>query len=501
MHESLSRAKAILLATHFASTGDINSFGLHAATCLSILRTELLLRIILTHLPETLNPSEYTPLLQSIYDGSIETEYNPDAQDVDASAVGLLSEEQALRRVKKLRLLRLACADAPTTSDDDPLTLFLFHRSLKIDRDAGMINLVPELLVPFVSHSDAIRNWLVSTIIPLSRRNFEYHPETSDLLSISHFQELPDAAAVDYLLSETSQHNAREGTIGRDLRGLLGPWLHHSARWPEKVDPARAPGWAHLLRWLLLQASHSWRVAVQTLEEYNGPADVDLGQVTVPHPQDTKIDHLLHSYLRAAMASSYSIPDSTVEGLGGSWRILTRVCALLDSGERLKTLEVEAQTMPDIPANDMVANKVAASSLRNDLLEETNPMTTPNASAIRVLRGVILSAFLLNRLGSSCSVRSAGELMLLRDSAEQKSEFLKVVRLAANNPHKKDDAYWSGVRNDVLWLHSWNSDPSAEAAGTGLFGMVPRRDLEIEILKAMLAASRKLLHWAFSSAC
>ena len=91
--------------------------------------------------------------------------------------------------------------------------------------------------------------------------------------------------------------------------------------------------------------------------------------------------------------------------------------------------------------------------------------------------------------------------MLLRDSAEQKSEFLKVVRLAANNPHKKDDAYWSGVRNDVLWLHSWNSDPSAEAAGTGLFGMVPRRDLEIEILKAMLAASRKLLHWAFSSAC
>ncbi|KAH8174266.1 secretory pathway protein sec39 domain-containing protein [Sarocladium implicatum] len=490
MPGTLSRAKAILLATHHAAVGNIDGLRLQAATYTSVLQPELLLRILLTHLPETLDPPTYTPLLQALWNGNLATEARVVDEAVDEFAVESLSEEQARSKVKKLRLLQLACPDAPVVGDDDPLTLFLFHRAFKIDREAGMVNLVPDLLLPFVNHSDAIRTWLISTIIPLARRNFEYHPENHELLSISDFQSLSDAAAVEYLLSETSKPGVNEGAVGRDLRGVLGPWFHNSSRWPAQVDPAKAPGWAHFMRWLLAQASQSWGVVVQAVEEYNGPADVDLGPVTMPHPQDTKIDHVLHSYLRAAIASALSIPDASVEGLVGSWKILARVRVLLDFGGPLENLDVESQSLPVLAVSDLIDGRVSLNHLRSDLLDESNPITTPSEPAITFLRGLILSAFLLNRLGLRSSIRSAGDLMLLRDPAEQRSEFLKTVRLIASNPHKHDDGYWSGVRNDVLWLHSWGNDNTPEATGRGPFAMVPRRDLESEILKAMLAASR-----------
>lgn len=490
MKGSLSPAKATLLAVHFASTSDIASLRLHICIYKAVLRRELVLRILLTHLPETLDPSTYTLLLQEIQEDS-PTSREDDSIEVDETPVSSLSEEQARKKARKLRLQELAPLHAPTNGDGDPLTLFLLHRAYKIDRDAGLLNLIPDLLLPFIHHCDAIPIWLVSTILPLIRRNLDYHPDSGNQLLISEFERLSDTAAIDYLLSETGHDGAAPDSIGRDLRGLLGPWFHHPARWNNQVEAAKAPGWVHFLEWLVGQSARSWRVAVQAIEEYNGPADEDIGPIDSHHPQDTKLDHLLQSYLRAALASAYSIQETSLDGLTGIWHILRRVRALANFDE-VKTLELEADDLPSLRGFESIldSNVQSASNLRNDLLQNTNSLTSPTLEASTVLRGLTLSAFLLTRLGRPCSVRAAGEMTLLRDTHEQKGEFLKVVRLLSNNAPREDDMYWSNSRNDILWLHDWGREISHEYQGHGPFGMVQRSDIETELLKVMLTHSR-----------
>jgi hypothetical protein len=419
---------------------------------------------------------------------------NDESTEVDETPVSSLSEEQAIKKARKLRLQELTSSHAPTNGDDDPLTLFLFQRAYKIDRDAGLLNLIPDLLSPFIDHCDAIPIWLLCTILPLTRRNLEYHPDSGNQLLISEFERLSDTAAIDYLLSETGHDGAAPGSIGRDLRGLLGPWFHHPARWNNQVEAAKAPGWAHFLGWLVGQSARSWRVAVQAIEEYNGPADEDIGPIDSPHPQDTQLDHLLQSYLRAALASAYSIQETSLDGLTGIWHILRRVRALANFDE-VKTLEMEADDPPALGGFESIldSNVQCASNLRNDLLQDTNSLTSPTLEASTVLRGLTLSAFLLTRLGRPCSLRSAGEMTLLKDLHEQRGEFLKVVRLLSNNAPRDDDMYWSNARNDVLWLHNWGREISRGYEGYGPFGMVQRSDIEMELLKAMLMHSRKHL--------
>jgi hypothetical protein len=199
----------------------------------------------------------------------------------------------------------------------------------------------------------------------------------------------------------------------------------------------------------------------------------------------------LHSFLRAALASAYSIQDSSIDGLTGAWQILRRVQTLMDAGD-LNSLEMEADSLPELSDLDEILNKKNRnySNLRNDLLDNSNLITSPTPAALTMLRGVTLSAFLITRLGQTCTLRTAGEMMLLQDLHEQKSEFLKVVRLLSNTAPRDDDTYWSRARNDIIWLHSWGTGSPNTSQGIGPFGMIPRHDLETEILKAMLANSR-----------
>jgi hypothetical protein len=134
--------------------------------------------------------------------------------------------------------------------------------------------------------------------------------------------------------------------------------------------------------------------------------------------------------------------------------------------------------------------------LRNDLLEESNPLTAPTKGATIFLHGLILSAFLLTRSGAPCSVRRAGELALLQDEREQKSEATKLIHTLSNSGPKSDDKFWIKARNDILWLRDWGSEEDSTAAPEqqikGVFGQLKKEFLEVEILKALLANTRKL---------
>ncbi|KAF4342292.1 transport sec39 [Fusarium beomiforme] len=502
----LGPAKLVLLAVHFATIADIDSLTYLIGQHNTILRRELVLRIILTYLPETLNPAVYVPLIQAIVTDDSPLPTNPDHQ-LDTSPVHDVSDEQASKRAKKLHLLSLKTADVPLAHETDPLTSFLLLRAYRMDEEAGMLPQVPELLSPFLQHSQELHTWMISTVLPLVRRNYEYYPQKPIRYSLLEFQNLPDRMAIDYLLAETGAVEDEFGLAGRDLSGLVGPWLHNDSRWKREVFDQNAsgdsdaepelscPGWEQALEWLVSKASTSWPVALKAIEAWDGPSDIDLGSDAGSWFQENQQQYLDRSYARAVLASAYLFSDADVSALAGAFRICNKIRSLLDEDSDT-TLQSAVASLAPVPPFDMDAfgGAKAATYLRNDLLLSSNPLTTPKEESLDLLPALIQSAYLLTRSGVPCTVRKAGDLAFIRDQQEQKSQLGRLIR---NLPTRAsdDDEFWIRARKEMLWLYNWGNSPSSTGDETlqGIFGSVTQEFIETELLKAMISRSRYAL--------
>ena len=100
MTKDLSNAKCILLTIHFASGGNIKALHSFTPSHPNVLNPELVFRILLTYLPESLDPQEYTTYVGEV--GSrLYLDYEREDVAVDISPVQDITEEHAERRVKK----------------------------------------------------------------------------------------------------------------------------------------------------------------------------------------------------------------------------------------------------------------------------------------------------------------------------------------------------------------------------------------------------------------
>ncbi|KAK6954189.1 hypothetical protein Daesc_004154 [Daldinia eschscholtzii] len=499
-----SAPRIVLLATHLAAKSDIESLTALAAEYSKVLRQDLLLRILLTCLPETLPPSQYVSLVQHLESGTLETDVEP--REIDWSSVEDLTDEEAARKVRKLRLLPLAWEGAPKDESQDFISLFLIHRARRVDEEAGLLAQLPDLIVPFLDHAPAIRTWMVSVLLPLLRRNHEYYPRHPAAQTLSTFERMSDEAAVDLLLSQTGANQEDLPHIGRDLRGLIGPWLYNDARWArgdenrrssEQDQPASytlCPGWEHVLEWITTQASKSWGVAVRAIDQWDGPGDIDLGGYASMWLEDDEQGHLEQRYARAALASAYLIPEASVEALTGVNSIVTKIMALLDQ-DPCPTLQVASSLLPPYtdPNGEQLLLAKNATYMRNNLLAESNPLTAPNETSTQLLHILTLSAFILTKANASCTVRKAGELAFLRDEQEQKAMATTYINNLSDNGPKSDDKYWIRTRNELLWLRDWGAEEvqgSPNARVQGVFSQLRKEFLEVECLKAFLNNTR-----------
>lgn len=507
MGPPLSPSKVVLLAVHFAAHADIVGLTALLAQYNTILRPSILLRILLTHLPETLNSSAYVSLIALIACHELGESPTPAGPaHVNTSGMDDVSEQQADKKVKKLHLLPLEPPGTVTDGQQSHVTLFLLHRAYRVDQEVGLLTELPDLLTPFFSSCPLIRDWTTTTVLPLLRRNSQYYPHNPLPYSLLQFEQLADREAVSALLSQTGVSEEDNGTIGRDLRGMLGPWLRNPKRWRLAADEAVASGhdgladvscagWDQFLAWLVAQPARSWKVAAEAIEQWGGPQDVDLGEaINLPPLEQSQQQYLETTYLRAAFASAYSISDSTPDALSGAFRICNKIARFLDQDE---TGSVE-EAMADLPClldSDGVpfqGPKMTA-HLRNNLLEASNTLTRPSQTSLMLLRMLVLSAFIVVRMGVSCNIRKAGDLAFIQDAREQSVELSKLLRSFTNKVDRNYDEYWVRARRDILWLRSWCKDSSAlgDQPAKGILGMISKDKIETELLKAMLANSRE----------
>ena len=514
--QAISPAKAVLLAVDLVTRGDFGTLRTLITQHRRTLRTDVLLRIILTYLPESTDSSDYVPFLQELASGSIVEDPN---YPVNRSEVDECSEEDAAKKVNKLKLLLLKWKNAPEDVPEDPLVLFLMHRAIYIDENTGLIIELPELLEPFLHYSAYLRTWYISTILPLLRLNYDYHPNNGIVLTIPKFERLNEKAGVALLLSKTGKDEmeAINQTVGRDLRGLIGPWMYGDTRWKRRklrktasfggqiipplddlpaLNPKHA-GWEEVFKWVTEQAATSWTTAVAAVAQWDGPGDVDLGGFqdgTMWLDEDDQ-QHLEKRYARSAIAAAYLVSDESPEALAGVHQILSRIVTLLDQ-DRIPSLQQAAALL--FPVSDLEKSSILspenAGFLRKDLLDEGNILTSPKEESVKLLNALVISTFLCVKAGRGRTVRRAGELALLQDARDQKNEFEKLMICVSNGP-KGDDKYWVKMRNELLWLRSWGAEELSEGQdmtyGRGIFGRVPKEVLEAEFLKSLLANTRK----------
>ncbi|OHW96687.1 secretory pathway protein sec39 [Colletotrichum incanum] len=421
----LSPPKLVLLAVQLATHADVDNLAFLTSRHASVLRKDLVLRILLTYLPETIQSSEYVSFLEEVSNGEFA---DREAGDIDYGIVENLSDEDAAKKVRKLHLLPLVWKDAPIDTDDDPVALFLLRRAHRIDEEAGLLTQLPELLSPFLQYAPGIRVWMVSTLLPLLRRNYEYYPADSIPYTLAEFQRLPDGAAVGALLSQTGIRQEDYGFIGRDLRGMLVPWLHNDARWKrgEEGDSSgetlSSPGW---------------------------------------------------------------------EPLEGAHQMLRKVMDLLGQDDML-SLREGADTLSPVAhlEGDGILSHKNTTFMRDDLLNQSNPLTTPSKRSTHLLHALILSAFILTQAGLPCTIKRVGDLAFVQDEREQKAEVVKLIHAIAERASKNGEDFWIKARNEILWLRSWGITPLPNGQVVGVFAKVKPEVIETEILKALLSSAR-----------
>ncbi|KAG7139639.1 Protein transport protein sec39 like [Verticillium longisporum] len=443
----LSPPKLVLLAVHLATTADVNSLAYLTSRYPAVLRKDIILRILLTYLPETVPSAEYVNFLKELESGDFDEH---EANDLNYATVHDLNDEEAAKKVRKLRLLPLSDGKGSTDADEDHITSFLYRRAYRVDEEAGLLAQLPVLLAPFLHHSHDLRTWAISTLLPLLRRNHEYYPQDPVANTLLEFQKLPDNIAIGVLLSNTGA-NGDLSTVGRDL-------------------------------------PRSWRVALAAVEQYNGPEDVDLGEYDGIWLREEQQQYLDRRYARAILACAYIMPEANSEALHGAYQMVSKVMELLgnDSSTSLEQDVDNLQTVTDIDS-ELFSSPKNTAYMRDDLLHESNPLTSPSLKAARLLQALILSAFLFTQAGYPCSIKRAGDLAFIQDEREQKMEATKLVHTIVNRAPRNDESYWTRSRRQILWLRDWGAKSSSEGSGSGVLGRVTSSFLEAEILKGLLA--------------
>jgi hypothetical protein len=529
--KDLSTDQCILLAVHYASQADIPALHSFTPSRPDALSSELVLRILLTYLPETLDPAGYRTYVSEV---ATRLYLDVDREDVpvDTGLVSDVDAATARKRVKKLHLCEIKPVNFPPHAPTDLLTNFLCNRSQKIDEATGMLDLVLSLVEPFLEGHDYLRVWFVSAVLPLFRLNFKFYPQDPMVESIDDFGGREGKEGMELLLARSLKKgadvNGEGSNVARDMKSLVGPWMYgHTDRKRRKLESQRQSqhpqqetdelsegirkialdgvsekdktghDWEHAYYWMVQSAQENFPHITQLIEEWDGPSDVDFGGYEKgehrPYLDDDVQRKLELQYAQAAFASCYAAQSSSKETIQGAHGVLARLAELLDflpppdlatSVESLPRIEQHATSLDD--------SQTLQDLLPDRLLTAEHPLTTPRMETYMLLQMHVYTAYQLDSLGYTASLVDVARMQFYGNAESQLVVLQKMLR-GLGAPGKSDDTDWAACRNKLVWLWNWGIDPDNMAAnnGAGVLGKIAKADFEAEMLKVFTETSRK----------
>ena len=527
----LDPGRTILQAVRLTVHGEIALLHQLIAASSKTLESELVLRILLTFLPEKTEPALYIDLLRDVAHGSWahvplqptlpETNLSND-ETVHRSGVDAdLSDNEVRKKVQKLHLLPLKNAKYSVETSLDPLSQFLLLRARRIDLETGSLVLVYQLIEPFWQHSVHIKTWAVGTLLPLYRLNYEQPPFDEPFPFLESFEDSAGSSAIASLLFEITKRRRDEGglTLGQGLRAVIGPWIYgenersnrNSVRGDNSAEPVslQSPkasqvidsiskpsnGWVHVNRWLLNQSLQDFSQIAETLISWDGPRDIDYGDWS---PENLGVEAQVlktHTdwYAQTSLALIYAAQDSSKALLERSFEVLKKTTRLLDVSIPTDLTIEMANQLGMLPLDYL--KTLSPAHLRYDsLLQTQNPFTSPMASSAYLLYFLLLSGKILESLNCRLACSELAKLCFFSHETEQIGQLRKI--LLSVQEFWNDQTKSRTHRDQILWLRNWGpaekvieQQPSDHLSG--LFSRITYVDLEVEILKAFLHAACK----------
>ncbi|KAK7531537.1 Sec39 domain-containing protein [Phyllosticta citribraziliensis] len=521
--KELSTAHCVLLATQLAAGSNIDALRTLSLDRTDAFSPEYLLRILLTFLPETAEPSTYNGFALEVA-----TRLYLEQRDkvtIDCTSVTNLSNAQAIKRMRKLELLPLAHESCSDTQDLEPVTLFVIHRAYRIDSEAGLLDIIPALVEPFLERSEYLRTWFISTVLPLLRLDFEYYPGSGATASLEDFSRLQGSHGVNMILSKcqaTYDANASDvGNVSRDLKSIVGPWIYGSKQRKRRKlggtrrksvaealkkesspqNPDQAPNapkdfydWEYVFVWLVHTAPNHFDIVSNTIDRWDGPADIDTGGYDAPddmYLDDSSKTSLHVRYAQAAFASVYSAESESRDTVEAAHSVLVRLAELLKF-EPPPDLATSVEMLPRIDSHSSVLHDTSPSVIQPDtLMNEDHPLTKPKVETFSLLQIFVYSAYLLADVGFPMPLSKVAKFRFHADEDDQITLLCKILRALVNGPGN-DEERWRSVRNKLIWLWNWGMDAAEMYAmhGPGVLGKIGRYTFEKEILNSLLSAAQ-----------
>lgn len=425
----LSPAKAILLAAHFAASADLKSLRSFVSSHVSTLRDNVLLRVLLC-LPETTDPSLYTPLIKALLSGDALSGPGEAVDLPTSSPISSLSEKVARRKVDKLPPL----PSKDGANKQESVASYLLQRSRNIDAETGALSIVKELLTPFRTELPEIDRYFTGAVEVLSKLVYEYTQEEDGgdgfVGGLANFGALEAETGVKILLNHCGLDD-----VVRDLEILVIPYLNYKGN--------DAVGWNIVWAWLGKKVeSGDWPGFVEIVTKWNGPAG------------DTV---LMQKYARFSIAGCYMCLETGNGALEGMCAVQRRVMGFVENG-----LTGKDKGEYEVPVK------------LGDLLDESNPLTAPNTESLKLLDLLITSAEIL-----SLPLAAAAKVKLEGSHDDQKTLLVRYVR-SGPNWTKRSDEEWRKIRDSVKWLRT----------KSGVLERLSTEEVEKILLAGMLAATR-----------
>jgi hypothetical protein len=544
--KDLSQAQCILLAVHLASESNIAALHSFTPTRSEVFDPELVLRILLTYLPESIEPAKYTKYAQEV--GS-RLYLDVDREDVvvDTTPVAEITDAQAQKRVKKLHILQIRPPGFPPNAPEDLLTWFVCHRAARIDSETGMLNLLPTLIEPFLNRNDYIRTWYISVVFPLIRHHLDYYPDDEALdVSVGALESIGGSEGIDLLMNKAVEKfsESTKDNVARDIKGLVGPWMYgHTERKRRKLGHSKRDekpaleklskgvrkislsgvsledktghDWEYMYRWMVQHAVDNLDLTASAIDDWDGPGDVDLGgfdRGTVQYLDEEVQRKLELQYAQAAFAACYAAKADTEDTIRQAHGILARLAILLDFVPPPDLAE-SVESLPQVErhiARHSGDNDIPSLAPEN-LLTPEHPLTTPRIDTYMLLQMMVYSAYQLCNLGQPSSLAKVAKLAFT-GTVEEQTEMLKtILRKVKPAADGHDDTRMAANRSKLLWLWNWGIklDDDLSDQGLGILGRIPRNTFEREVLKTFIDTNSKsvwlllsllpsrLLFWSF----
>ena len=535
--KDLTTAQCVLLTVHLASESNVKALHSFTPSRPDALNPELVLRILLTYLPEALDPREYTAYFHEVASNASLTSDREDVE-ISVSSVKDLTEQQARKRVRKLHLLPVQPPQFPSHAPRDLLTRFICHRAYRIDAETGLLNLVQALIQPFLDRNEYLRTWYISVILPLLRLQIEYYPDNEPVaMSVGDFEKLDGREGVDVLLRKAAlageengkSASTRNSNIGRDMKGLVGPWMYgDTERKRRKLDTeseyegalgqaddnsVRETGlpnghtnslaghdWKYLCRWMVDKSVDDFGLVARAVEDWGGPDDVDLGgneKNNIQYLDEEQHQQLNLQYAQAAFASCYATESTSEKAVRDAHTILSRLSALLNFNPP-PDLATSVELLPRIERHEIILDKSkSVADLQPDvLIQPDHPLTTPRLESYMLLQMLIYSAFHFSGLGYPIALVNVAKLHFFATPDDQLQVLRRILHGLSKSGTRKDEGQLATDRRKLLWLWSWGVDSNSHniSTGHGVLGKIDKGLFEEELLKVFLETNCKFMY-------